>query len=97
MNRIVKDRATGRPVALLSDIDLVIRPREFVCLLGPSGSGKSTLLTVLSGRRPPEGGSVSINGLNLYEHFDALKQEIEQLRSRAKDETRRMQAETEER
>lgn len=28
---------------------------------------------------------------------DALKQEIEQLRSRAKDETRRMQAETEER
>ena len=76
LNRIVKDRATGRPVALLSDIDLVIRPREFVCLLGPSGSGKSTLLTVLSGRHPPEAGSVSINGLNLYEHFDAMKQEI---------------------
>ena len=36
-----------------------MRPREFVCLLGPSGSGKSTLLAILSGRNPPEAGSLA--------------------------------------
>lgn len=76
VNRVVRDRGTGKPLSLLQGVNLVIRPREFVCLLGPSGSGKSTLLTMLSGRRPPDGGSISINGLDLYEHFDALKQEI---------------------
>lgn len=76
VSRIVRDRGTGKPLSLLHGVNLVIRPHEFVCLLGPSGSGKSTLLTMLSGRRPPDGGGISINGLDLYEHFDSLKQEI---------------------
>ena len=50
IKRTVQNRETGEPLLLLEDINLVIRPREFVCLLGPSGSGKSTLLSVLSGR-----------------------------------------------
>lgn len=37
----------GKPV--LAGIDLVVRPREIVCLLGASGCGKSTLLKVLAG------------------------------------------------
>jgi ABC transport system ATP-binding/permease protein len=76
VNRIVRDRGSGLPLSLLHGVNLIVQPREFVCLLGPSGSGKSTLLTILSGRRPPDGGSIAINGLNLYQHFDALKQEI---------------------
>src|SRR5207245_11583736 len=54
LRRVVKDRATGRPLTLLHDANLVIRPREFVCLLGPSRSGKSPLLAMLSGRNPPD-------------------------------------------
>ena len=50
LQRVVKDRTTGKPLTLLDDINLVIRPREFVCVLGPSGSGESTLLAMLSGR-----------------------------------------------
>jgi len=76
LNRVVHDRATGKPLTLLDDISLVIRPREFVCLLGPSGSGKSTLLTLLSGRNTPDAGSVTVNGEDLHQAFEALKEDI---------------------
>ena len=76
VTRVVKDQTSGKPLTLLDDITLVIRPREFVCLLGPSGSGKSTLLSALSARVPADSGHVSINGEDLYASFDALKQDI---------------------
>ncbi len=76
VKRVVTDRATGQPLRLLDHISLVIRPREFVCLLGPSGSGKSTLLAILSGRNPPDVGAVALNGEDLYANFEALKEDI---------------------
>lgn len=76
VGRVVRDRPTGHPLPLLDDVSLVVRPREFVCLLGPSGSGKSTLLAILSGRVPPDAGSVSVNGEDLFAHFEALKGDI---------------------
>ena len=66
MKRLVHDRATRQPLRLLDHISLVIRPKEFVCLLGPSGSGKSTLLAILSGRSPPNTGAVTLNGGVFY-------------------------------
>ncbi len=74
--RVVSNRETGKPLSLLDNITLVIRPHEFVCLLGPSGSGKSTLLSALSGRTRPDQGSVLVNGQDLHAHFDALKHDI---------------------
>jgi ABC transport system ATP-binding/permease protein len=74
--RVVKNRETGKPLSLLDDITLVIRPREFVCLLGPSGSGKSTLLSALSGRTDVDGGAVLLNHRDLHANFEALKQDI---------------------
>ncbi len=76
LQRVVQDRVTGKPVALLTDISLVVRPKEFVCVLGPSGSGKSTLLEILSGRNAPSRGVVTLNGENLYADFEALKGDI---------------------
>jgi ABC-type multidrug transport system ATPase subunit len=76
VTRVVKDRETGEPLPLLDDVTLVIRPREFVCLLGPSGSGKSTLLSALSGRTSPDKGVVLLNGRDLHGNFDALKQDV---------------------
>ena len=40
-------RHKGERVALLDNIDLDLRPGEFLSIVGPSGSGKTTLLNVL--------------------------------------------------
>lgn len=69
-------RKTRKLVPILDDVSLVIRPRQFVCILGPSGSGKSTLLSALSARVPADRGIVAINGEDLYANFDALKGDI---------------------
>src|SRR5258707_4033618 len=40
---------SGKPLRVLEDINLAIRPNEIVALLGPSGCGKSTILRILAG------------------------------------------------
>jgi NitT/TauT family transport system ATP-binding protein len=46
----------------VKDIDLRIKPGEFVCLLGPSGCGKSTLLRIIAGLNAATSGMVSYHG-----------------------------------
>jgi len=77
LTRRVPDRKHPEKLKVILDrVSLVVRPREFVCILGPSGSGKSTLLAALSGRQPADQGSVLVNGDDLYQHFEALKQSL---------------------
>jgi NitT/TauT family transport system ATP-binding protein len=49
-------------VTALQDIDLELKPGEFVSLIGPSGCGKSTLLRVIGDLIPPTSGTVTVNG-----------------------------------
>ena len=51
-----------RTVHALDAIDLDIRPREVVALIGPNGCGKSTLLRVIGGLIAPDGGMVALDG-----------------------------------
>ena len=53
---------SGRTIAALNGVDLVVPPGQFVALLGPSGCGKSTLLNVLAGFQPPNAGRVEVDG-----------------------------------
>jgi lipoprotein-releasing system ATP-binding protein len=50
------------PVTLVKEIDLAIRPGEFVAVTGPSGSGKSSLLYLLGLLDLPTSGEVLIQG-----------------------------------
>src|SRR3984957_10901756 len=52
-------RDAGAVVAL-ADIDLVVAPGEFVCIVGPSGCGKSTLLRILAGLDRQTGGNIKV-------------------------------------
>ena len=45
----------------MKDLDLEIKPGEFVVIVGSSGAGKSTLLRAVNGLNPLTSGSVSID------------------------------------
>ncbi|WP_138466013.1 ABC transporter ATP-binding protein [Poseidonocella sp. HB161398] len=51
---------------IVSNVNLDIRPGEFVCLLGPSGCGKSTLLNAIAGFLPVSGG-IAVGGTAVTE------------------------------
>ncbi|MGW0217104.1 ATP-binding cassette domain-containing protein [Micromonospora chokoriensis] len=52
---------------VLVDIDLHVRPGEFVAIVGPSGCGKSTLLRLLLGFERQQQGAVLYDGQDLSE------------------------------
>ena len=58
---------------LLDEINFTIYPGEMVGLMGLSGAGKTTLLKILSGYTKPSKGEVLINGKDLYEYYDNIK------------------------
>jgi NitT/TauT family transport system ATP-binding protein len=61
LQNVSKQFGTGG-VTALQDVDLEIRPGEFVSLIGPSGCGKSTLLRVVGDLIQPSTGQVEVNG-----------------------------------
>ena len=66
-------RTGAGSVAALVDLDLRIRPGEFLAVMGPSGSGKTTLLNCLSGLDDLSGGRVIVEGLDIHGLSDAKR------------------------
>ncbi|WP_024857205.1 ABC transporter ATP-binding protein [Ruminococcus albus] len=61
VNRIYTD-AEGNKVNALYNVDLDIRPGEFISIIGPSGCGKTTLLRLIAGLDKPQSGELTIDG-----------------------------------
>jgi putative ABC transport system ATP-binding protein len=65
-------------VAAVVDLDLTIKPGEYVAIMGPSGCGKSTLLNLLGALDMPTSGEVYFEGervrsVNEVDRLRALK------------------------
>jgi NitT/TauT family transport system ATP-binding protein len=60
LNRVFSSKGT-RTVAL-QDVDLDVRPGEFLSLVGPSGCGKTTLLRIIDGLTERDSGQISFDG-----------------------------------
>ena len=55
----------SQTVKALDGVDLEVREKEFVSIIGKSGSGKSTLLHMIGGLDVPSEGQVIVDGMNL--------------------------------
>jgi NitT/TauT family transport system ATP-binding protein len=52
------------PVYALSNVDLTVKPGEFVSFIGPSGCGKTTLLRVIADLERPTSGHIAVHGVS---------------------------------
>ena len=57
-------------VRALDGVNICVESGEFVAIVGTSGSGKSTLLHMLGGLDRPTGGSVTVDGKDIFELKD---------------------------
>ena len=58
------------PVKAVSNINLEIKPKEFVSILGPSGCGKSTLMYLIGLLETPTSGKIYLNQQNVSQLSD---------------------------
>ncbi|MGB2843189.1 MAG: ABC transporter ATP-binding protein [Halobacteriota archaeon] len=54
-------------IKALEDINLNVKPNEFLCIIGPSGCGKTTLLRLIAGLDHPNSGEIILDGKEVKE------------------------------
>ncbi len=59
------------------DLNLQVNPGEILVLMGENGAGKSTALNSISGLLKPDTGSITLNGIPLFDSADAINLPIE--------------------
>ena len=68
VKKVDKNRKT-----ICNNVSINILPCELVAIIGASGAGKSTVMNCISGYSTPTDGVVNVNGIDLYDNFEALK------------------------
>jgi len=63
---VIYNKGKDNQVRALDNVDLELKPEEWVIIFGPSGCGKSTLLNSIAGLETPTSGRVSVLGREIY-------------------------------
>lgn len=58
----------GIEKAILQNISLDLYPGDFLVILGSNGSGKSSLLKCINGLVKPQGGTITLHGVDISKH-----------------------------
>ena len=75
--RHVSFRYPGTSRLVLNDLNLSLRPRQRVALIGENGEGKTTLVKLLTRLYDPDEGQILLDGIDLREYdLDDLYREI---------------------
>jgi ABC-type polar amino acid transport system ATPase subunit len=64
---------------VLKGVNLQVRPKEVLVVVGPSGSGKSTMLRCINGLEAASGGHVLIEGIDITDHktdINTMRQKV---------------------
>jgi ABC transporter, permease/ATP-binding protein len=62
------DMQDEEPLAVLKDMDFLIKPGEKIAIVGPSGAGKSTITSLLLRLYEPKEGCVCLDGKNIQDY-----------------------------
>ena len=62
--RVVSLRKTYDDVVAVKDVSFDVERGNIFCMIGPNGAGKTTTIECLDGLRRPDGGSVTVAGLD---------------------------------
>ena len=73
------DRLDGAPGFALRGLTLSIEHWAFTPLLGPAGAGKTALLRVLAGLAHPRTGNLTVDGVDLGESAEELREHIDRV------------------
>lgn len=75
VDRLIKTYK-GNTTPAVDNITFSIPENSIFGLLGPNGAGKTTTISILCGLLKPTGGEVSVNGLSVKKHPEAIKKMI---------------------
>ncbi|MDX1524611.1 MAG: ATP-binding cassette domain-containing protein, partial [Anaerolineae bacterium] len=64
LNKVGREFGEGAIVQALVDVDLRVRPGEWLAISGPSGAGKSTLLNIIGCLDRPTSGRYFLDGID---------------------------------
>ncbi len=68
-------RKFGKNIAV-DNISFAVNRGEMLGLLGPNGAGKTTIMRMITGFIPPSYGSITIDGMDIFEHQYSIKKRI---------------------